>query len=654
MPSGLRTCPDGDAIDFERIYRELIRPALEDAGMHIVRGSAGFPGGESGRADLQSLVIADLVLVDLSTDDPDVWYQLGIRHALRPRGVVLVSGGRPLDAFTRYTDRTLIYRLRDAVPDAMRVRADRERLCDMVEATRESWHGHKGSPVFHLMPHLPESGLEGLRVDAAGEFWEQHGRWQQRLDHACRHGRVGDLLVLADEAPVAAFRAAAWIRAGEVLRRQQCCSFALEQLEKGLAITPHDPKGLHEKGRCLHQLALDPDSTLDFDAVRSHFRAMLQQAPSDADTWWLLGRVEEDAWRAGWQNETGNAERRRELARAGDTVLRAAINCYETAFRGDHKHYRAGARALLLMRLYEHLTGATFYRTTFDDMLGAVRFAAQCENGAAALYQARACLAELQMLSGSTSASQKAYEGAAAICDSDWHALDATRSSLQLLRTMGIEDERIETGMTVLDRSMERLARPQRDWQPRQVFLFVGHPAVAGAAADDAHLPADKLETAKAQIAELLGELGGGADDLGLTQGACGGDLLFTEVCQAQGIRVSWLQPQREADFTRHMAGDSDSSCHERYLEARQKLGRPILSMPQELGELPAETDYDYRRERCNLWLLNTALAWGPQKVQFICLWNGSPSDGPGGMARLYEEISRRTGQVHWIDTRNL
>ncbi len=654
MPSGLRTCPDGDAIDFERIYRELIRPALEDTGMHIVRGHAGFPGGEAGRDDLQSLVIADLVLVDLSTDDPEVWYQLGIRHALRPRGVVLVSGSRSLDAFATYTDRTLIYRLRDAVPDAMRVRADRERLCDMIESTRESWHGHKGSPVFHLLSHLPEYGPDGLRVDAARTFWEQYDRWQQRLDHACRHGRVGDLLVLADEAPVAAFRAGAWIRAGAVLRRQQRYLFALEQLDKGLAITPHDPKGLREKGRCLHQLALDPDSTLDFDAVRSHYRAILQQAPRDADSWWVLGRVEEDAWRADWQKETDDAERRRELARAGDTVLRAAINCYETAFRSDHKHFRAGSRALLLMRLYEHLTGATFYRATCDDMLGAVRFAAQCENGAAALYRARACLAELEMLSGTTAATQQAYEGAVAICDDDWHALDATRSSLQLLRDMGIEDERIATGMTVLERCMERLASPQRDWQPRQVFLFVGHPNVDGAVADDAHLPAAKLETAKAQITELLDELGGGADDLGLTQGACGGDLLFTEVCQAQGIRVSWLQPQREADFIRPIAADPDSSCHERYQEARQKLGRPILSMPQELGELPAEIDDDYRRERCNLWLLNTALACGPEKVQFICLWNGSPSDGPGGMARLYEEIARRTGQVHWIDTRNL
>ncbi len=32
--------------------------------------------------------------------------------------------------------------------------------------------------------------------------------------------------------------------------------------------------------------------------------------------------------------------------------------------------------------------------------------------------------------------------------------------------------------------------------------------------------------------------------------------------------------------------------------------------------------------ERCNLWLLYTALAWGVDQVRFICLWNGSGGDG--------------------------
>jgi hypothetical protein len=41
-------------------------------------------------------------------------------------------------------------------------------------------------------------------------------------------------------------------------------------------------------------------------------------------------------------------------------------------------------------------------------------------------------------------------------------------------------------------------------------------------------------------------------------------------------------------------------------------------------------------------------------KARFICLWNGSRGDGPGGTEHMYNEMKRRTGQVTWIDTRAL
>ena len=48
------------------------------------------------RTDMfQELLVADLVLADLTLDNPNVWYELGVRHALRARGVVLVAGAAP-------------------------------------------------------------------------------------------------------------------------------------------------------------------------------------------------------------------------------------------------------------------------------------------------------------------------------------------------------------------------------------------------------------------------------------------------------------------------------------------------------------------------------------------------------------------------------
>jgi hypothetical protein len=56
------------------------------------------------------------VVADLTIENPNVWYELGVRHALRARGVVLVCGGKVTTAFDIYTDRKLRYALKDGVP----------------------------------------------------------------------------------------------------------------------------------------------------------------------------------------------------------------------------------------------------------------------------------------------------------------------------------------------------------------------------------------------------------------------------------------------------------------------------------------------------------------------------------------------------------
>ena len=121
----------------------------------------------------------------------------------------------------------------------------------------ESWHGRKESPVYHLMPNLQEPDWKSLRIGDVQEFWQKHDAWEARISLACKERHIGDLLVLADEAPIAAFRAEAWIKAGEALRKAEQFEFALEQLERGLAVEPDNLNGLREKGICLQRLALN-------------------------------------------------------------------------------------------------------------------------------------------------------------------------------------------------------------------------------------------------------------------------------------------------------------------------------------------------------------------------------------------------------------
>ena len=116
MPFGSKPGPDGQVINFNQVYDELIKPALEAAGLEVIRADEEERAGDIRTDMFQELLIADLVVADLTLPNPNVWYELGVRHALRARGVVIVCGGQVATAFDLYTDRKLRYGIKDGGP----------------------------------------------------------------------------------------------------------------------------------------------------------------------------------------------------------------------------------------------------------------------------------------------------------------------------------------------------------------------------------------------------------------------------------------------------------------------------------------------------------------------------------------------------------
>lgn len=652
MPFGVKPGPDGKPIDFNRVYADYIRPALEAAGLEPFRADEEMRAGDIRTDMFQELLIADLVVADLSIDNPNVWYELGVRHALRARGVVLVCGGKVTTAFDLYTDRKLRYGVKDGAPDAATLEDDKRVLVAMVKETMASWHGRKVSPVYNLMPNLREPDWKSLRIGDVREFWEAHDAWQARIDLARKSGRVGDLLVLANEAPIAAFRAEAWIKAGEALRKAKGFEFALEHLERGLEIEPLNLKGLQETGICLQRLALMGVPGHSLDKAREHYGKVLEIYAEDPETWALLGRVDKDAWTEVWRQTGRTPEQMHEDAKYEDALLRAAIDSYAKGYRAKPGHYYSGINALTLMHLYRHLTGDERYDRNMATMAGAVRFAAECETDPGQVFWAMATIGDLEVLIGTPDTVTAAYKEAIAKNDKDWFALDSTCAQLQLLKDLGFRPDTVDAGIATFTRALARLKKPQDRWEPRQVLLFSGHMVDAPDRAAP-RFPLDKEPIAARKIAEALAELGAGAEDLALCQGAAGGDLLFLEACQQRGVRCQVQLPFAEPEFIQRSVVPSagGDKWSERFYAMKGKLRDPPRIMPVELGPLPKGVD---PFERCNLWLLYTALACGVDKVRFVCLWNGGGGDGPGGTSHMYSEVKRRTGRVTWIDPRNI
>ncbi|MGZ8993302.1 MAG: hypothetical protein ACXW16_04730 [Burkholderiaceae bacterium] len=190
---------------------------------------------------------------------------------------------------------------------------------------------------------------------------------------------------------------------------------------------------------------------------------------------------------------------------------------------------------------------------------------------------------------------------------------------------------------------------------PRFIFLFSGHMIDK----PDRKLPRFPPEcepSIAAAIDATLTELGAGPADLGITQGACGGDLLFAEAMLKRGAALELHLPLPEetfvvksVDFTKASSAVPDR-WRERFYAVRQHRSVRTKVMPAE-----SESDEsDGVFERCNLWMLEHALSFGADKVRFICVWNGDGGDGPGGTDHMREAVQESGGAECWIDTRKL
>ncbi len=653
MPFGNKAGPDGSAIHFNEIYKELIRPALVEAGLEPFRADEEEGAGDIRPDMFQELLLADLVVADITIDNPNVWYELGVRHALRARGVVLICGAKVSTAFDLIPERKLRYGLSEGAPDPGTLDDDRRRLCTMVRETMQSWHGHKVSPVYNLLPNLQEPNWKRLRVGAVQEFWERHESWERRLERARSAGQLGDMLVLAEEAPVAALRAEGWLAAGTALRRAGCYRIALESLEQCLDIEPGNLKALQEKGTCLERLALAGIQSFTIDQAREHFRGVLERFPSDAETASLAGRVEKDTWIAAWRGDGAHTPEEMR-ADASDEIehLRLAIEHYLNGFRSNPSHYYSGINALTLLHLARHLNNDAAADHTMETLSGATRFAAESEARPKELYWALATLGDLEVLSGNEETAPRAYRKAITKSDADWFALNSVRDQLVMLQQLGFRPPVVAAGIATFDRALEKLPRQVDQSPPRLALLFSGH-MMDAPDRPIPRFPAEKEQAAAAAIAETLDSLGAGESDRAFSQAASGGDLLFLEACQARGVKCQVLLPFEEPTFIQRSIQGSVQGNHwcDRYDAMKDKLSEAPRIMSEELGPTPTTAN---AYERCNVWLLNSALACGIDRVRLITLWDGEKGDGQGGTSHMYEEVKRRTGRVYWIDTRSL
>ncbi|MDM0001831.1 hypothetical protein QTI24_24700 [Variovorax sp. J22P240] len=90
MPFGEKKDPDGNEIDFDDIYRHFFKKAIEDLGVECIRCDEIEEAGSIHEKMFEHIYQDDIVVVDITTSNANVYYELGIRHALAKGVTVLI------------------------------------------------------------------------------------------------------------------------------------------------------------------------------------------------------------------------------------------------------------------------------------------------------------------------------------------------------------------------------------------------------------------------------------------------------------------------------------------------------------------------------------------------------------------------------------
>jgi nucleoside 2-deoxyribosyltransferase len=149
----------GRKLDLDKSYQNVIKPAVEAAGLKCVRADEIQHAGVIDKPMYEQLLQADLVVADVSTMNPNAFYELGVRHALRPHTTIIMAESEL--AFPFDINHNAIRRYKHLGEDIGASEA-RRAMQDLTAAIRAIQNAPQAdSPVYTYLqnlapPHLPE------------------------------------------------------------------------------------------------------------------------------------------------------------------------------------------------------------------------------------------------------------------------------------------------------------------------------------------------------------------------------------------------------------------------------------------------------------------------------------------------------------------
>lgn len=148
MPFGEKKDLDGKPINFDEIYRDFIKDAVADLGIECVRCDEIAETGWIHSKMFEHIFNADVAIVDITSLNPNVFYELGIRHALKKCVTVLIRRTGTPTPFNIQGFQILEYNPENADSIAR----GKLKICEFIQNGLASQD--VDSPVFEVLDNL--------------------------------------------------------------------------------------------------------------------------------------------------------------------------------------------------------------------------------------------------------------------------------------------------------------------------------------------------------------------------------------------------------------------------------------------------------------------------------------------------------------------
>jgi tetratricopeptide (TPR) repeat protein len=182
MPFGQKPMNGGNgttAYDFDKVYRIIIQRAVQQAGLCAVRADERVSSALIHTDMFKDLRDQPVVLADLSLENPNVFYELGVRHVMSATGTVLMCRKGSALPFDVRLSRVIFYAFDGTSLDWEEV----ERVVQVLQlALQEARQGRPDSPVHALLePVIRAAENGGIRRARSREASEGRLSRYERL-----------------------------------------------------------------------------------------------------------------------------------------------------------------------------------------------------------------------------------------------------------------------------------------------------------------------------------------------------------------------------------------------------------------------------------------------------------------------------------------